>query len=164
MENIRICSGVIIYRYLPECGEFAVLLVKTRNFRNKTGEYLYTIVGGRIEPKDYGDTREERAWNCAVRESKEEVSLGIRNPVYVRMSVAFGREIAYKDPNTIFEFYTFTAEAVGQLDDLEIILKNDEITYAGYHRQHELDTLPMEPRLRQLINTVYKNPKKYFQK
>lgn len=147
---LRKCSGVIIYRYNKQHKEFEVLLIKTRNFEN-----LYTIPGGRLEPEDKGENIIEKAENCAIRESYEEVRLGIRNVQYLGMKKATGKDINYKDPETDFEFHDFVAQVEGELNIEEIINANDEVTYAGFHRERELVELLIEPRLKAQIQQCY---------
>ncbi|MBI5002405.1 NUDIX hydrolase [Candidatus Woesearchaeota archaeon] len=163
-EKIRRCSGAIIYRYNKRDDNFEILLIKTRNFKDNTGEYLHTIVGGRIEEQDQGETIEQKAESCAKRESWEEVHLGISEIVYVGMNTAVGKDIGYKDPEMRFEFYDFTAKAVGSLDIEEILKANDEVIYAGFHKRQELFSLRMEPQLRRMIENLYNHTEKYFQK
>ncbi len=155
--QLRRCSGVIIYRYSERYDEYEVLLIRTRNFRN-----LYLIVGGGIEEQDVGETLEKRAESCAVRETHEEVRLGIREIVYIGMKTAKGKDIGYKDPTMNFEFYDFVAQADGELNALEILFANDEVFYAGFHRQRELSSLPIEPKLKALIQRCYTG--NYFKK
>lgn len=162
--KIRKCSGVIIYRYSAKDDDFEILLIKTNNFRDSTGEYLHTIVGGRIEDEDQGTTIEQKAESCAKRESWEEVRLGISELVYIGMNTAVGKDIGYKDPEMHFEFYDFAAKAVGTLDTLNILQANNEVIYAGFHKRQELSSLPMEPQLRKMIEEVYSHTEKYFRK
>ena len=163
-EKLRRCSGAIIYRYNKRDDDFEILLIKTKNFKDNTGEYLHTIVGGRIEEQDQGETIEQKAENCAKRESWEEVRLGISETVYVGMNTALGKDIGYKDPEMEFEFYDFTAKAVGSLDIEEILQANDEVIYAGFHKRQELSSLRMEPQLRKMIEDLYNHTEKYFRK
>ena len=151
MENIRKCSGVIIYKYNQIHDEFELLLIKTKNFKNQAGEYLHTIVGGRIEEQDAGETIEQKAASCAARETQEEVRLGISQLVYFGMKTAEGKDIGYKDPDMHFEFYNFTAKAEGELSTEKILEANNEVIYAGFHRRQELSELAMEPELKKMI-------------
>ncbi len=162
--KIRRCSGVIIYHYNEKENDFEILLIKTKNFKDNNGEYLHTIVGGRIEETDHGTTIEQKAESCAKRESWEEVRLGISELVYICMNTAAGKDIGYKDPEMQFEFYDFAAKAEGKLDVLEILKANDEVIYAGFHRRQELSSLPMEPQLRKMLEEVYSHTEKYFRK
>ncbi|MBI5073374.1 NUDIX hydrolase [Candidatus Woesearchaeota archaeon] len=151
-EKIRKCSGVIIYKYNERDDDFEILLIKTRNFKD-AGQYLYTIVGGRIEEIDKGETIEQKAQSCAERETWEEVRLGISEMAYIGMNTAVGRDIGYKDPEMQFEFHHFAAKAVGTLNTLDILLANDEVIYAGFHKRQELSSLAMEPELRRMLKT-----------
>lgn len=150
MQNIRRCSGAILYRYDERWQEYEVLLVKTRNF----GAF-YIIPGGKVEEIDTGETIEERMKQCAMREINEEVRLGIREMRYLGIYYKSGRDIGYKDPEQDFEFHDFIGEAVGELNMLEILAANNEITYAGFHRQRDLAGLLIEPALKAQIQRCY---------
>lgn len=162
--KIRKCSGVIIYRYNEKDDDFEILLIKTNNFRDHTGVYLHTIVGGRIEETDEGTTIEQKAQSCAERESWEEVRLGISGLTYIGMNTAVGKDIGYKDPEMQFEFHDFIAKTAAQLNALEILLANDEVIYAGFHKRQELSSLPVEPQLRRMMEDISSQPEKYFRK
>jgi 8-oxo-dGTP pyrophosphatase MutT (NUDIX family) len=160
----RQCTGVIIYRYNESDDDFEILLIKTRNFKDSAGNYLHTIVGGRIEETDEGTTIEQKAESCAKREGWEEVRLGISELVYICMNTAVGKDIGYTDPEMQFEFYEFAAKAEGKLDVLEILQANNEVIYAGFHKRQELSSIPMDPQLRKMIENVYAQAEKYFRK
>lgn len=156
-KTIRKCSGVVILQYMPEFQEDGVVLIKTRNFRDsQTGDYLWTIVGGRIESHDEGESEEAVAEASIKRETWEEVRLRLVDLHYLGKETKTGRQMQYKDPETNFILYNFVARGIGKLDALEILLANDELIYAGVCRINEIEELaPIDNTLRSLILRSY---------
>ncbi len=164
-ENIRRCTGIIIYRKNEESEKYEVCLIQSEKFRQQgTGILLYHIPGGGIEEIDYAQIeetdaeREEKAVEaCARRETKEEVDLDLENIILLQEKAKTGVEMGFKDPTMKFVLYDFMAEGIGT------IKIGKELIHAAWYAFDKLPE-PMAPYMRQLLERAYETRIKYFKK
>lgn len=141
-EKIRRCSGVFIYRTNREKSEIEYLFIQTANFTDAVGHYLDTVVGGRFEEEDKGNSLEEKGACCARRETREEVGLDLENILFLGIVKAKGKDIGYKDPQMDFEFYHYAAQAIGE------VMAGLEVKAYGWYTKSQIQTRNMEEQLR----------------
>ncbi|MFA6888256.1 MAG: NUDIX hydrolase [Candidatus Woesearchaeota archaeon] len=161
-KNERHCTGIFIYKFNELKKEYEVALVQSEKFRHhSTGELLWTIPGGRIEPEDVGDTLEKRIIACAMREGREELRSEIQDVRYYPElnKKRKGAEIGYKDPEMQFYFYECVGKAVS--DELK---PGDDVIRICWYSLSQIQLLNMAEDVKGLLQEILTHTEKYFMK
>lgn len=167
-KNERQCTGIFVYRFNETTSEYEVALVQTNKFRHyDTQELLWTIPGGKIEPKDAGDTLEKRILACAQREVRQEIGIEIENVTYYPHwnSQKTGAEIGVinetGDINRTTQFYFYECVARALSDELT---HGDDVIRTGWYSLSQIQSLNMAKDVKGLLQDILTHTEKYFVK